>query len=406
MFKEDQIMKKVLLLFMVMGILVFSLSLGYNAYAEEKPIKIGFIADFTGPLTEHGIAGKQGAILAMEEANNKVDGRPVELIIEDEASDPAVAMDKARKLVETDKVSMILGPFHGGCAGAVSGYVNRVQIPQMTYWYSIANAVMAKAKWSWAPFGTLSAVSYPSGAYAYEKMGYRTVTTMGTDYVAGRQFVGGAVTAFKDREGKIIQEQWIPLGTKDISSYITVLKDADALFAWFMGVTVIPGLRQLREYKVEMPIIMPQSGHSTHPKIMAQMGDTCLGITTTDLVAWTIDTPENKKFVAAYQKRWKELPGGLSYGGYTGVQIALEVMKKTGGDTSPSAIAKALDGLDFRGLLGTIRFGDARVGTANFVTYKHVKVNDQIVPEVLGTSTVATKWAGKKLVHSLVSKSW
>ena len=398
--------KKTWFLFMAMGILVASLSTGFNAYAEEKPIKIGFVADFTGPLTEHGIAAKQGAILAMEQAGNKVGGRPVELIIEDEASDPAVAMDKARKLVETNKVSMILGPFHGGCAGAVAGYVGRVKIPMMTYWHSTANAVQAKAKWVWAPLGTLSTVSYPTGAYAYEKLGYRTVSTMGTDYVAGREFIGGGVMGFKDGGGKIIQEQWVPLGTKDISSYITVLKDADALFAWFMGVTVIPGLRQLREYKVKMPVIMPQSGHSTHPKIMEQMGDTCLGIITSCLYAWTIDTPENKKFVDAYQKRWGGLPGGLSYGAYTTLQMALAALEKTGDDTSPEAIAKALDAMEFRAMLGTIRFGDARVGVTNNITYKHVKVNGQIVPEVIGTSTVVTKKVGNKLVHSLGSKSW
>ena len=398
--------RKAVYLLVAMGIMVFLLGTGFNAYAEKKPIKIGFIADFTGPLTEHGIASKKGAILAMEEANYKVDGRPVELIIEDEAGDPAVAMDKARKLVETDKVSMILGPFQGGCAGAVAGYASRVKIPQIAYWYSIANAVMTKAKWSWAPFGTLSSVSYPTGAYIYEKLGYRTLSTIGTDFVAGRQFIGGAVTAFKDRGGKILQQQWIPMGTKDVSPYITVMKEADAVLTWFLGITVIPGLRQLKEYKVKMPIIMPQSGHSTHPKIMEQMGDSCLGITTTCAYAWTIDTPENKKFVDAYQKRWKELPPALVYGGYSGVQMALAVLKKTGGDTSPAAIAKALDGLQYKGVIGNFSFGDARVGSANYVTYKHVKVNNKIVPEVLGMTTVATKKVGRKLVQSIASKTW
>jgi hypothetical protein len=85
-----------------------------------------------------------------------------------------VALDKARKLVETDKVCMIIGTIHAGCAGAISGYMNRVQVPQVLYWYGISNPVMAKAKWSWAPFGTVSQVAYPTGAYAYEKLGYRT----------------------------------------------------------------------------------------------------------------------------------------------------------------------------------------------------------------------------------------
>jgi branched-chain amino acid transport system substrate-binding protein len=397
---------KVLIVLVTIGILVSLLSAGFNAYAAEKPIKIGFISDFTGPLTEHGIAGKQGAILAMENVNYKVDGNPVELIIEDEASDPAVAMDKARKLVETDKVSMILATIHGGCAGAIAGYASRVKIPQMTYWYSIANGVMEKNSWTWAPFGTLSQVTYPTGAYAYEKLGYRTLATIGTDYIAGREFIGGAVDAFKERGGKIVQQQWVPLGTKDISPYISVLEKADALLTWFMGVTVIPGLRQLREYKVEMPIIMPQSGHSTHPKIMAQMGDTCLDIITSCAYAWTIDTPENKKFVDAYQKKWGELPGGVSYGAYSAVQIALAVLKKTGGDTSPDALAKALNAIEVPGILGTFRFGDAHVGVGNYVTYKHAKVDGKIVTDVLAKSSVASKLVDKKLVHSVVSKSW
>ena len=155
---------------MAMGILVFSLCTGINAYAAEKPIKIGLIADFTGPLTEHGQACKQGAILAMENANYKVDGKTVELIIEDEASDPAVAMDKARKLVETDKVSMILGTIHGGCAAAIAGYASRVKIPHMTYWYSIPNAAMEKATWTWAPFNIIPGY-LPHGSLCLRKAG-------------------------------------------------------------------------------------------------------------------------------------------------------------------------------------------------------------------------------------------
>ena len=398
--------KKTLFLFMAIGILVASLSTGFNAYADDKPIKIGFIADFTGPLTEHGIAAKQGAIFAMEQINYKFNGRPVELIIEDEASDPAVAMDKARKLVETDKVCMILGTINAGSAGAIAGYVARVQIPNMAYWYSIANSVIMKSPWSWAPFGTVSQVTYPMGAYAYEKLGYRTLTTIGTDYIAGRQFIGGAVDAFKERGGKIVQEQWVPLGTKDISSYISVLQKADALMAWFMGVTVIPGLKQLKDYKVGMPIIMPQSGHSTHSKIMQAMGDTSLGVITSDAYAWTLDTPKNKAFVEAFQNRYGEVPGGVAYGGYSAVQIALAALQKTGGDTSSKALAKALNETEVPGILGTFSFGDAHIGTGNYVIYKHEKVDNMIVPDVLATDSVITKKVGNDLVHSIVKKSW
>jgi len=393
-------------LFMLFVALIFTASMAIETQAAENEIKIGYIADFTSFLSAHGISGKQGATLAMEEVNYTVAGRPIKFITEDEASDPAVAMDKARKLVETDKVCMFIGPFHGGCAGAVSGYNSKVGIPHLLPWYPIANADIVKAKWTWVTFGTLSQIPFGMGAYAYEKLGYRTLTTMSTDYVAGREFIAGVKAAFESKGGKIIQEQWIPMNTKDVSPYITTLKKADALMVWFAGVTVIPGFNQLRDFKVQMPILMPQSGHSTNPKIMNEMGDACVGVPTPDAYAWTIDTPNNKKFLDSYQKRWGELPAGTAYGSYASTQIVLAALEKTRGDTSPDALAKAMDATNYPGVLGTIRFGDARVGVSNCVIYKHAKVDNKIVPEVLGQYSVANKLVGDKLVHSLVSKSW
>jgi hypothetical protein len=81
-------------------------------------------------------------------------------------------------------------------------------------------------------------------------------------------------------------------------------------------------------------------------------------------------------------------------------------LKKTGGDTSPDALAKALDAIKVPGILGNFAFGETRVGVGHCVTYNHKKVDNKIITDVLGRSSVATKRAGNKLVHSLASKSW
>lgn len=70
---------------------------------------------------------------------------------------------------------------------------------------------------------------------AYEKLGYRTATTIGADYVAGHDFIGGFVQAFEERGGKVIQQQWYPMGATDFTSYIINLKKADCLVAWLPG---------------------------------------------------------------------------------------------------------------------------------------------------------------------------
>ena len=131
---------------------------------------------------------------------------------------------------------------------------------------------------------------------------------MAIDYAAGRASVDGFAAAFTERGGKMIQDQWIPMGTKDIAPYITALKQADVLVPWFAGVTATVGVRQIREFKVKMPIVFPQCQFPAHPKQIAEIGDDGIGMITAEAYVWTIDTPKNKKFVEAYRKRWGELP--------------------------------------------------------------------------------------------------
>lgn len=371
--------------------------------AEKEPIKIGFLTDLTGILSVNGIPARQGAIMAMEEIGYQLDGRPVELIIEDEASDPAIAVERARKLVETDKVCMIIGPFHGGCATAVADYISRVGIPQMFKYASVSNHAIKDTPWSWGTFGTMEQQTYATGAYAAEILGFKTATVMATDYEAGRAFVEGFRTAFEERGGKVIQEQWIPMGTADVASYILNLKEADILAPWFAGVTLPAGLRQIREFGAKMPVVMPQAQFMSNPKQIKAVGDDGVGIITADFYHWAIDNPKNKKFVEAYQSRWGELPAAPAYTAYATVQMALEALRKTGGDTSAEALAKALDETKYESIMGLIEFTDARVAISDYIIQKAIKVDGEYTAEILAKYRVRTDKVGDKLVHHVVS---
>jgi branched-chain amino acid transport system substrate-binding protein len=387
-----------MVLMMVMLVAFFTT----EARTAEKEIKIGFITDLTGMLSVNGIPSRQGAIFAMEEIGHKVAGRPVKLIIEDEASDPAIAMDRARKLVESDKVCMLVGPYHSGCVAAVAEYAIRTQTPQIENSYGLGNDAQMKATWTWAPWGTLNSLTYPSGVYAAEKLGYKTATTMSIDYMAGREFTGGFVNAFTERGGKIIQEQWIPLGTKDIAPYITALKEADVLVPWFAGITATVGIRQIREFKVKMPVVFPQCQALAQPKQIVEIGDDIVGMIAAEAYVWTIDTPKNKKFVEAYRNRWGEVPSCAAGYAYGVMQIVFEALRKTRGDTSSKALAKALDNTNVEGFLGNYSFSDARVGVGNYFIHKAIKVGNEYKTEILAKYSVKTNKVGNKLVHSLV----
>lgn len=391
--------------FLSLGILVSSFMGGPMAHAKGDPIKIGLVTDLTGFLSVNGIYIRQAMIMALEEVNYTVAGRPIEFIVEDEAGSPAVAMDKIRKLVESDKVSLFLGPFHGGAVVALANYAAKVQIPQIVTWYSIPGEQMLKTHWTWVPFGSLEQMSVPAGAYAYDALGFRTASTLGIDYVAGRCFMRGCTDMFEEKGGEIIQEQWMPLGTKDVAPYLTSIKKADVFMPWFAGITNTVGMRQIREYGVKMPIVMGQAGWINNPVQQEEIGDYGLGMMASDAYVWSIDTPENKDFVERYKKRWGELPAGPSYGGYFNMQVALEAFRKTGGDTSPKALAQALDKTEMKGFFGDFYFGDARIGVGNYFVLKAVKKEGEEHPyqaEVLAKYQVRANKVGKKIKYEII----
>jgi ABC-type branched-subunit amino acid transport system substrate-binding protein len=173
------------------------------------------------------------------------------------------------------------------------------------------------------------------------------------------------------------------------------------LVPWFAGVTATVGVKQIREFKVKMPVVFPQCQFPAHPKQIAEIGDDGVGMITAEAYVWTIDTPKNKKFVEAYQKRWGELPSGNAGGAYSTMQVAFEALKKTKGDTSSAALAKALDATNVEGFLGPIRYAPSRVGISNLIIHKVVKVGNDYRTEILTQYKVRTDKVGNKLVQSI-----
>jgi len=241
-------------------------------------------------------------------------------------------------------------------------------------------------------------------AYAFEELGYRTATTVGSDYEAGHAFINGFVADFEARGGKVIQQQWIPMGTIDVASYITALQEADVLVSWTAGATTTAFLRQVKEFGVEMPIVIPSTSAAAHPKQIVDIGDAFVGVITGESYVGSLPGPKNKAYVDAFQAKWGEMPAGCSYGGYATVQIALDALRRTKGDISPEALHKALAKTNLEGITGTFRFTDARVGIYTHFVHKVIKVEDQYRTEVLAFYTIETQKVGDELVHRIIDK--
>src|SRR5665213_1133227 len=102
------------------------------AIAQNKPVRIGLLTVKTGPLAQGGIQMEQGVALFLKDRNNKMAGRPVELVTADTGGNPAGTKTKAQELIERDQVDMIFGPLAAFELLAITDYVAAHKTPIMS----------------------------------------------------------------------------------------------------------------------------------------------------------------------------------------------------------------------------------------------------------------------------------
>ena len=178
-FQMRQVSRLQILLLVVLAVFLGSYA-SVPARAAE-PIKIGGLFELTGFLNPVGKDAYQGAMIAIEEQGGTFMGRPLEFITEDAATDPSATMDKARKLVEVNKVKIIVGPVFGASTAAIAGYGDRAQIPLISI-VPLDEAVILHNRWSFSSIGTDASMGYPVGVYAATKLGYKHMATIGSDF--------------------------------------------------------------------------------------------------------------------------------------------------------------------------------------------------------------------------------
>lgn len=362
-----------------------SVSTPIPAVTTLSPIKIGALVPFTGSLQTEGHKLKKGIELALDHYNWQVAGRKVELYIEDDASDPTMALDKARKLVERDRVVLIIGVQHSGVAQAVQPYLTEKKIVCLKS-REFPIPLTAKFPYIFVSGGTQKQVTAPMGEYAYNVLKYRKISTLTPDYVGGVDFVAGLVERFKELGGTIVQEQRYPVETADFGTYMTNVKDADALAAWALGSPRL--VKQYGEYGIsnKMPIMGICIFGLLNEEFLSQIGDTALGIKGPGTYASTVDNPLNKKVVADYVKKYNERPydSGI-VGGYVNIQVAMEALKATKGDTDPDKLKEAILKLTIETPTGPLRFTPERLGIFNVYILKVGKVGGEYLWEVAET---------------------
>ena len=223
----------------------------------------------------------EGVQFWLDQAKNEIAGRKVELVIEDDASNPDTALQKARRLVEQGNCDMLIGNLLANTGLAVANYVKGTGTPyfipiiaadDLTQRQRIRNVIRV-AGYSASEF------THPLGDWAL-KQGYRKIATVSQDYTFGHEQCGGLAQVFSEGGGEIVQQFWHPLNTADFSPYLGQLADlkVDAIFAMETGADSTRFIQQYAGFglKGKIPLLMAMNG--TDQSVIRTLGEDCEGI--------------------------------------------------------------------------------------------------------------------------------
>lgn len=350
------------------------------ALAQGAPVKIGLLATLEGPFAAGGADGMRGAELALIQRGGMAGGRKVEIIKGSSNANPDVAVNATRKLVEQDKVDIMVGPLSGSEGIAVKNY-SKTQ-PGVTF---INGGSGAQATTLVDPSPNFFRFNTEGGQWmvglgkaALDK-GYKRVMVIAEDYAFPYSQVQGFMSEFCRLGGKVPMKAWVPLGGKDYASTIArIPKDVDALLVVLGGADAVNFLNQYEAAGGDKP--MMGGSITVSQDVLNYRGkrrDSLVGTIAAGPLADSYDGAEWKAFVADYQKHFPVSKGGypspslfaLVY--YTNMKAALDALDAVKGDLSggQAKYREALAKLELKMPTGTVRLDGNRqaIGTT-FVT--------------------------------------
>jgi branched-chain amino acid transport system substrate-binding protein len=319
--------------------LAFILLLPLTAFGASKdPITIGLLASITGPMSFQGNAIVRGFTLAMEEAGYKVAGKTINVVTEDEVVSPAIALTKTQKMVEKDRVDVLVGPVNSAASLAIRDYVVQQKVPWIVPLAMPENLTLPPLanKYTFRVQAIPSQLNFPFAEWLYKNRGYRKMAAIGMDFPAGRDSVAAFKRSFEASKGQIVQEIFTPMNTPDYGPFLSQLRrgEIDAVYAWYAGADAIKFDSQWVDFGLKDKTPLTGFIGITEEVIMDSVKNLIKGHTVIAPYTPTIDLPENKKFVAAFQAKYKVEPALPSSNAYDAAKVFLAAAASLNGDIS------------------------------------------------------------------------
>ncbi|HXG14951.1 MAG TPA: ABC transporter substrate-binding protein [Calidithermus sp.] len=303
-------------------------------WAQKGPIKVGLLVPLTGPLSANGKDMVNGLELFLDEHRSRLAGREIRLIVEDDEGKPATGLTKVRGLVEGQGVHVVIGPLSAAVGYAVAPYIDGKKVPAIYPIVSAEDITQRKRSPSIVRVGWSSAQpSHPFGRWVYDNLKYRRIAMIGYDFAFGWEVAAGFHRTFEEAGGQVVQKLWPPLNTPDFAPYLAQLRrDVDAIYAVFSGADALRFAKQYAEAGLKERLPLIGGGTFTDEHVLRSMGDEALGIVTALHYSAALATPANRRFVAAYEARYRQVPSYYSEGTYVAGVALKGALEATGGE--------------------------------------------------------------------------
>lgn len=362
---------------------IAALMLGGPAYAQQSPIRIGFISTMSGPAGVLGQDLADGFKLGLQHSDNKLGGRAIKMFWGDDEAKPDIGRQVADRMLESDHVQILTGI-------NFSNVLLAVVKPTMDAgaFYISVNAGPSELAGKQCNKNFFSASFqndqlYEALGILMNKKGVKSAYFIAPNYPAGKDMGNGFQRKF---HGKIVGQSFPAFGQLDYSAEIAQIRAAKpaAVVFFLPGGMGINFVKQYAQAGLKSQIPLYAGAQALGQTELPGIGDAALGIDAAVLWSEFLDNPQSKEFAADFEKTYHRIPSGYAATAYDTVLLLNAALKSING--------KIEDKKAFRKAMETVKFNSIR---------GHFKFNTNHFPIIDFYNSVIEKDAKGRLVNAL-----
>ncbi len=339
--------------------------------AGDEPVKVGAVVSMTGPGAGLGGPERNGILLAQKRINENggINGRTLQVIIEDDGSKADIAKSKAEGLIHGEKVVALLGPSLTASTGAVASVTNRLGMPQLCMTGLGPEIELSyKSLFHMLPPQSLNAQAMLE--YIAKEL---KAETLGVLYDSGYgQLVMTHIENLHQNYGiKIVASEKFEVGATDVSTQAAKVRAAKPQVVGIVATSPVP-FRNARQMRINQPIVSAV-GSSSYEYVKG-MGEFADDIVFPEFIVSEDPLPHQKEFVDLFVKEYGTLPKTYDAAGWDATHVIAQALVKAGPDADSEAIAAAIRDNRYQGVIARFNFSAPDMTGIELDSYTYSKL--------------------------------